>query len=154
GITTGTPNRRLRQALVVVQLALAIVLTASALALTRSVVALQTLPRGIRVDGIMTAQASLNDPRYADARRLVGAASTMVERLAASPGIADAALVNYAPLALIRVGVPIAVEGQPPPSPDHPWIARYWVATPGYFRLASIPLRAGRDFRSSDDATA
>jgi putative ABC transport system permease protein len=154
GVTTGATNRRLRQVLVVGELALAIVLTASALALTRSVVALQTLPRGVRADGVMTAQASLNGPRYADTRRLVQAASTMIDRLTASPGIADAALVNYAPLSLIRVGVPVTIEGQPPPSSDRPWIARYFVTSPNYFRLAGIPMRAGRDFTASDVAAS
>jgi putative ABC transport system permease protein len=152
GATAGLANRRLRQFLVVAELALAIVLGASALALTRSSLSLLRLERGVRVDGVMTAQTALNDHRYDDTRRLVQAATAMRDRLAASPGIVDAALVNYAPLGLIRVGVPVAIEGQPEPEPTHPRIARYWVATPNYFRTAGIPIRAGRDFLPSDDA--
>jgi putative ABC transport system permease protein len=153
GVTTGPSNRRLRQALIVGELTLSIVLTASAIALTRSALALRGLERGINVEHVMTAQVSLNDPRYADTGRLVRVASTMFDRLGSSPGIVAAALVNYPPLSLIRVGVPVSVEGQPPPAESQPWIARYWVTSPNYFRTTRIPILAGRDFAAADDAT-
>lgn len=152
GVTAGLSNRRLRHALVIGELALSIVLTASALALTRSALALHGLARGVTVDHVMTAQVSLNDPRYGDTRRLVGTASSMLDRLGASPGIAAAALVNYPPLSLIRVGVPVSIEGQPAPAAQ-PWIARYWVASPNYFHTVGIPILAGRDFTTADDDT-
>ncbi len=153
GVTTGVSNRRLRSALIVGELALTIVLTASALALTRSALALHGLTRGLAVEHLMTAQVSLNGPGYADSGRLVRAASTMLDRLGASPDIVTAALVNYPPVSLIRVGVPVSIEGQPPPAEGHPWIARYWVASPNYFRTAGIPILAGRDFTPVDDAS-
>jgi putative ABC transport system permease protein len=153
GVTAGLSNRRLRHALIVGELALSIVLTASALALTRSTLALHGLARGFAADHVMTGQVSLNDPRYADTGRLARVASTMLDRLSASPGIVAAALVNYPPVSLIRVGVPVSIEGVPPPAADQPWIARYWVAAPNYFRTAGIPILAGRDFAVLDDAT-
>ncbi|HXN23454.1 MAG TPA: ABC transporter permease [Candidatus Dormibacteraeota bacterium] len=152
GVTAGMPNRGLRHALIVGELALSIVLTASALALTRSALALHSFARGVTVDGVMTAQVALNDPRYADTERLVRVAASMLERLSTSPGIDAAALVNYPPLSVIRVGVPVTIEGQPPP-PGQLWIARYWVTAPGYFHTAGIRLLVGRDFTSADDRT-
>jgi predicted permease len=153
GVTVGVSNRRLRHALIVGELALSIVLTASAFALTRSALALHGLARGFSIDHVMTAQVSLNDPRYADTGRLVRVAATMLDRLGHSPGIAAAALVNYPPVSLIRVGVPVSIEGLPPPAADQPWIARYWVAAPDYFRTVGIPILVGRDFAPGDDAT-
>jgi predicted permease len=152
-VSAGVSNRRLRHALVVGELALAIVLTASALALTRSALALHGLARGVSVDGVMTAQVSLQGPNYDDTERLVRAATAMVDRLGVSQGIAAAALVNYPPMALIRVGVPVSIEGHPPPQADRPWIARYWIASPNYFHAVGIPIRVGRDFTAADDAT-
>jgi putative ABC transport system permease protein len=152
GVTAGMPNRGLRHALIVGELVLSIVLTASALALTRSALALHSLARGVAVDGVMTAQMALNDPQYADTERLVRVAASMLERLSTSPGIDAAALVNYPPLSVIRVGVPITIEGQDPP-PGQLWIARYWVVAPGYFHTAGIRLLVGRDFTSADDRT-
>src|SRR5262249_36197033 len=84
--------------------------------------------------------------------RLARAAATMVTRLRETGGIADAALVNYAPLATIRVGVPVTIEGIDPPPPDQRWIARYWTASPNYFRTVGIPILAGRDFTPADDS--
>ena len=152
GVTTGMPNRGLRHALIVGEVALSIVLTASALALTRSALALDSLARGVTVDGVMTAQVALNDPRYDNTERLVRVAASMLERLSTSPGIFAAALVNYPPLSLIRVGVPVIIEGQAPP-PGQLWIARYWVIAPDYFHTAGIRLLVGRDFTSADDRT-
>jgi putative ABC transport system permease protein len=152
GATAGVPHRRLRHALIVGELALAIVLTVSALALTRSAVSLHGLARGVAVDGVATAQIALNDPRYADADRMVRVTNAIVEKLRAAPIVEAAALVNYPPLSLIRVGVPVTIEGAPPPPGDQPWVARYFVTSPGYLRAAGIPLLAGRDFDAADVA--
>jgi putative ABC transport system permease protein len=152
-VAGGAASRRLRQALIVAELALAIVLTVSAATLTRSAIALHDLVRGVSVDGVMTAQFALNDSRYADPRLLVQTASAVLERLRRSPAVQSAALVNYAPLALIRVGTRVAVEGVPPPSADRPWVARYFVVSSDYFGAVGIPLIAGRDFGAADDRT-
>jgi putative ABC transport system permease protein len=152
GATAGVSHRRLRHALIVGELALAIVLTVSALALTRSAVSLHGLARGVAVDGVATAQVALNDPRYAAADRMIRATNAILEKLSATPVVEAAALVNYPPLSLIRVGVPVTVEGAAPPPGDQPWIARYFVTSPGYLRAAGIPLLAGRDFDTADDA--
>jgi len=151
GVTTAASNRRLGGALIVGELAVAIVLTVAAVALTRSAVTLHGLARGVSVDGVMTAQLALNDPRYADPDRMVRTTNAIVERLGQSPAVDVAALVNYVPLALIRVGVQLAVEGVPPPSADRPWIARYFVVSPEYFRAVGIDLVAGRLFTAADD---
>jgi putative ABC transport system permease protein len=151
GATTGASNRRLRGALIVGELALAIVLTVAAVALTRSAVRLHGLARGVSVNGVMTAQLALNDPRYDEPERMVRTTNAIIERLGQSPDVEVAALVNYVPLALIRVGVQVAVEGVPPPSADRPWIARDFIVSPDYFRAVGIDLVAGRGFTAADD---
>jgi predicted permease len=153
GVTGGVSNRRLRRALIVGELALSIVLAASALALTRSALALHGLARGVTVDRVMTAQVTLNDPQYADTGQLVRVTDAIVNRLGASPGVDAAALVNYLPLSLIRVGVPVTIEGYTPPPGGQLPIARYWVTGLNYFRTAGIPMVVGRDFTVADDAT-
>jgi putative ABC transport system permease protein len=146
-------SRRLRQALIVGELALSIVLAASALVVARSAWALNALPRGVTVDRVMTAQVALNDPQYADRTRMARVTNAIVERLRSSPGIRGAATVNYLPLALIRVGVRVDIEGFTPPA-GQPAVARYFVADPEYLRIAGIPLMAGRNFTAADDMNA
>jgi len=151
GVTTGVSNRRLRNTLIVAEVALAIVLAVAALALTRSAIALHDLERGVTIDGVMTAQLALNDPRYDDPDRMVKTTTAIVERLGRSPSIEVAALVNYVPLSAIGVATQVAIEGVPPPSADRPWIARYFVASPNYLRAVGIPIVTGRDFTAADD---
>jgi putative ABC transport system permease protein len=151
GTTVGLSHRRLRHALVATEVALAIVLAASAIALTRSATALHGLSRGMTVEGVMTAQVALNDPAYDDPRRLVDAANAIVRRLTASPEVGVATLVNYPPLAMIRVGVPVVAEGVAPAPEDGGPSVRYFVVAPDYFRATGISIPFGRDFRPSDD---
>ena len=66
--------------------------------------------------------------------RLVRTANAVIEKLSASPVVETAALVNYPPLSLIRVGVRLTIDGIPPPPSDRPWIARYFVTSPGFLR--------------------
>jgi len=150
-VAGGPSSRRLRQSLIVAELALAIVLTVAAVTLTRSAVALHDLARGVSVDGVMTAQLALNDPRYADPDLMVRTTGAIVERLRRSAVVEHAALVNYVPVALIRVGTKLDIEGAPPLSADRPWVARYFVVSPEYFATVGIPLVAGRDFTAADD---
>ena len=151
--SAGLSTRRLRQALIVAELALSIVLAASAAVVARSALALHDMARGIAIDGVMTAQVALNDPRYDDHARLVAATRAIADRLRTSPGIAGAAVINYLPLALIRMGTAIDVEGYTPPGNERP-ITRYFVVDPDYLPVAGIPLLAGRNFTAADDTSA
>jgi putative ABC transport system permease protein len=153
GVTAGVSNRRLRQALIIGEVALSIVLTVAAAALTVSAITLHDLERGVSVEGVMTAQVALNDPQYAEPERLVRTANAVIDKLSASPVVETAALVNYPPLSLIRVGVRLTIEGIPPPPGDRPWIARYFVTSPWYFRVVGVQMIAGRDFTAADDLT-
>ena len=57
---------RLRQALIVSEVALTVVLLAASGLLIRTLIHLQTLPAGFDPTGVMTAKASLDDARYHD----------------------------------------------------------------------------------------
>jgi len=149
----GVSTRRLRQALIVAELALSIVLAASAAVVARSALALHDMPRGVDVNGVMTAQVALNDPRYDDRERLVATTRAIADRLRVAPGIAGAAVINYLPLALIRMGIAMNVEGYTPSGQERP-VTRYFVIDPDYFGVAGIPIVAGRNFTAADDIGA
>src|SRR5262252_875674 len=150
GTTSGLANRQLRYILIVVEVALSVVLAASALALTRSALQLGHLPRGFVTDHVMIGEIALNDPKYEDSGRLVATAAAVEDRLRTSPGVSDAALVNYPPLSMIRVGVPVSIEGPDAVPPDRTPLARYFVVSPRYFQTLRIPVLFGRDFTEAD----
>jgi predicted permease len=132
--------------------ALSVVLGASALALTRSALNLDTLPRGFATDHVMIGEVALNAPEYEDAGKLVAVAGRVQDRLKTSPGVRDAALVNYPPLSMIRLGVPVSIEGTDATPPDRIPLARYFVVSPRFFQTLRIPLLFGRDFTDGDRA--
>ena len=149
GTTGGTPQRRLRGALVAVELALSIMLVTAAIELTRSALALNSMDRGVDESRVMTAQLALNAPEYADRRRLTAFADTVLDRLAAAPAIDSASLVNYPPLYIVGTGGPIAIEGQPAAPGSEP-LAQFWVVAPQYFSTVGLRVLGGRDFDRRD----
>jgi putative ABC transport system permease protein len=126
------------------------VLLTSAFELTRGSRQLDGMHRGIDVDRVMTAQLSLNGPRYEDARSLTLFADRLLPSLR-GPGVEAASLVNYAPLSLIGTSVPVAVEGHPVTAGQEP-TAQYWIVGPDYFATVGIRRLAGRDFSADDTA--
>jgi putative ABC transport system permease protein len=153
GTTAGTPQRRLRGALVAVELALSIVLVTAAIELTRSALALNRMDRGVDESRVMTAQLALNAPQYSDTRRLTAFADAVLDRLAAAPAIGLASLINYPPLYTVATGGPIAIEGQPAARGADP-IAQFWVVAPRYFSTVGLRVLSGRDFDRRDTRDA
>jgi putative ABC transport system permease protein len=149
GGTAGVSHRRLRAALVIGELALSIVLLASALELTAAALALNSMERGVDAHRVMTAQVSLNAPRYDDPTRLTQFADAALARLQSAAGIEAASLVNYPPLSIVGTSFPIAIAERAE-APGREPRALCWVVAPRYFATVGIPILAGRDFAPAD----
>jgi predicted permease len=148
-------GRRLKQGLVVAELALATVLLISAGLLVRSLVALLDVERGYRTDNVaaVTVQAWRYYPDLTQRELFVAEA---VERIAALPGVSAAGIGSALPLAA-EIGAnttPFAIEGLTLPQGDDLPVARATVVTSGYFGALGIPLIAGRPVRAGDDQDA
>jgi len=88
----GGDHLRLRQALIVSEMALTVVLLAASGLLIRSLIHLQTLPPGFNPTGVMTAKASLDDVRYHDPvafRKLLNESITAMQQI---PGVQNVAV--------------------------------------------------------------
>ena len=111
GVTGG--RRRLREMLVVAELALALVLLVGAGLLMNSFVKLQAVEPGFNPRNVLTMTTSL-----AGASQLVGSAreefyQQLSARLAALPGVESVSAINHLPLAGDRWGRALAIEGRP-----------------------------------------
>ena len=89
---TGGDHVRLRQALIVSEIALTAVLLAASGLLIRSLIHLQTLPPGFNPDGVMTARLSLDDARYHDAAAFRKLLSESISAMRRIPGVQQAAV--------------------------------------------------------------
>jgi putative ABC transport system permease protein len=155
GSGAGTATVRLRDALVVAEMAMAVVLMVCAGLLIRSFMKIVNRDPGVAVDRVVAAHESLPDARYpkaADANRFF---ERLTRELDAQPGIASAAATSYLPAGGggFGLGRVFLKEGQPEPPASTDYEANWNVITPGYFRTLGIPLVRGRTFTDRDTAS-
>ncbi len=150
GRGTSRGRRRLRETLVVAELALALVMLIGAGLLINSFLKLQAIDPGFNSRNVLTMTVSL-----AGASQYVGPAREafyrqLTDRLTALPGVESASAINHLPLAGDTWSTPMAIEGRPLPPPGQEIMVTYRVSRPDYLRTMGIPLRAGRDFTERD----
>jgi predicted permease len=139
---------RLRNALVVAEIALALVLLTGAGLLIRSSVALNGVDPGFDPRGVVAGRISLPETSHRTADEVTRAFQRIEERVAAVPGVASAALVSAAPLeggnsnGLVPEGRPLEIASA--------INSLMRVATPGYFETMRIELVRGRGFTAGD----
>jgi putative ABC transport system permease protein len=148
-------DRRVKQGLVVAELALATVLLISAGLLVRSLIALLDVERGYRTANVaaVTVQAW---GYYPDLNQRESFVDEAVERIAALPGVSAVGVGSALPLASDIGGntTPFAIEGSTLPQGDDLPVARVAIVTAGYFDALGIPLLEGRSVEASDDDDA
>ncbi len=150
----GRRAARLRDGLVVAQMALAIVLLTGAGLMLRSFGHLLRVDPGVDVEKVLAGRVVVPAARYAEPAQRAQFYERLIEALAASPGIEAAAATSYLPVGGrgFGLGRVFLLEGQaePPATTDHP--ALWNVVTPDYFRTLGIPILRGRAFTAQDTA--
>ncbi|MDX2152786.1 MAG: ABC transporter permease [Bryobacteraceae bacterium] len=102
---------RMRQALVVLEVALAVVLLAGATLLVRSLAALHAVDLGFPTDRVLTMRISLPASRYGEASRRVQFFDELTARVKALPGVVHVGI-NSGLHPLISYGFPVEVPGR------------------------------------------
>jgi putative ABC transport system permease protein len=154
GGTRVTHAPRLRQALVVTQVALTVILLCGAGLLARTLFALTSLDNGFDKHDVLTLEVSVSPRRYSEDQRVEFYRRT-IEQLRAIPGVEAAAGANSLPIiGSPRGGTIFHRFGTPKLPPSKSPAAMIRVVTPGYFRLLRIPVKRGREFSDADTASA
>lgn len=146
----GPVRRRLRDALVVVEVAVAIVLLTGAGLLVRSFMNLLRVDPGFQKEHVLALQVFL--PRGFKAEQATAFFDQSLEKIQQLPGVQAAAVVASPPFIDLETDVPFTVEGQTPPPKGNEPSAFYSEVSAGYLDAMGIPLRAGR-FVSNEDRT-
>ena len=143
---------RVRQALVVVQVAMTVVLLCGAGVLVRTLIALDGAPMGFDAHDVLTMRVAISPARYPDERPLDFYREALT-RLRALPGIESAAVAASLPMiGFPRGGTRFHELGAPErPRNELPSTVVRMVA-PGYFRTLRIPVLRGREFTDADNA--
>lgn len=149
----GTSRGRLRQSLVVAEIALTLVLLVGAGLLINSFVKLMRVNRGFDPTNVLSVNVTLPFSKYNDNTRTIAFVRQALERMSTIPGVVSAGATSTLPMS----GGPatsFVVEGRPPVNADREPIADIRSVDANYFRTLAIPLRAGRIFTERDAENA
>lgn len=151
GASAGRGARRLRDALVVGQVALAVAVAVAAGLLLRTFVALQRVELGFDAERLLVVQTALPPELLPDRPRQVALQEAMVARAAALPGVAGAAALPRPPFSAEGGWSAMYTgEGQTPEAQAANPQVGLEVVGPGYFRTLGVPLLGGRPFGAGD----
>jgi len=152
GRSGGFHRSRLRQLLMVTEVALAIVLLVGAGLLIRSFVKLLEVNPGYRAESMLTLRVSLPDLRYEQRTQRAAFYQDVLQRVSTLPGVESVGAINHLPLTDFQFLGWLRVPGRPQPQNNNQTGTPVGVVSQDYFRAMGIPLRAGRHFTERDNS--
>jgi putative ABC transport system permease protein len=146
GVSGGFRRGRLRDAVVVIEVALSLTLLVGAGLLMRSFVALREVHLGLQPDHVLVARLPLPKDRYKTADQIASFFRPLLLRLKAMPGIVDATETSTLP-PYGGINSDIEIPGKTHPEK---WTALYQLCSEGYFPVLKIQFLTGRAFTEAE----
>jgi len=140
---------RIRNALVVLQVAVCLVLTIGATLCLRSLLKARSMNPGFLVENRLAVELDLRMVGFADSHAKTFD-SQVLGRVQALPGVRSASFTNYLPLGFEAISQGSRIEGKPADETKNVEVGAMSVG-PGYFQTMGTPLLAGREFRWQDN---
>lgn len=142
--------RRIRELLVISEIAAAAVLVVGAGLLARSFAEMLSVDPGFDASHVLTAEVYVPRDRYPDAERRAVFFDGLMSRLSSVPGVEAVGGVWNAPMNDAVTNTTVTVEGRPRPEPGREPLGEFRLATGGYFEALRIPVLRGRVFDETD----
>jgi predicted permease len=149
--TGGRRSTRLRQALVITEMAVCMLLLIAAGLLIQTFIKMRAVDLGFNPEGVLTARMSLQGERYAQMADLNRFFTQGLERLQRLPGVQSAAVVSGVP---VEFGLNLNVDILDGPEKLEDQLTDWRYASLNYFDTMGIPIVAGRGFDDRDRAGA
>ena len=143
-------HRRLRQALVVAEIALAVVLLVGAGLTLRSLARVRGTHPGFGSDNVLTGRVALPDSKYPESSARTRFFQEVQRRLSALPGVQSVGTISFLPLSGGGAGTGFTIVGQPAPAPGQGPVTDVRVVDNGFFDAMRIPLTRGRLFTARE----
>ncbi len=151
--TTGG-GARLRQGLVILEVALALVVLTGAGLMIQSMARLLNVTPGFDPDNLLVLSMSLpQENLYYGPPGHPQFARELKQQVGSIPGVVSVSAVSHMPIAGGSAGRGITIEGQPDPGNNQPG-GKYTVICPDYFRTMGIKQISGREFTEQDSLGA
>ena len=153
--SVGVAQQRLRNTLVISEVALSLVLLAGAGLMIKSFWRLQQVDPGFDPNNLLSIEVTLPEAKYQEPARRSAFFSDALARIAALPGVKAAEVISSPPLSGRRNINVFPIEGRPEPKTiaDAP-LADFRIISPDYFRTMGIAQVQGRAFENTDEATS
>jgi putative ABC transport system permease protein len=145
--------RRSRDLLVIVEVALTLVLLSTAGLVLKSFANARNLGLGFDPHLLLSVRVDLPEPSYSDAKKLLNFDEALMLKLAALPGVQNAALAANPPL-MTGWQTSFLPEGMAEPEPGKFPSVEMAVVTDAYFHTMKTPLLRGRAFDTRDTKDA
>jgi putative ABC transport system permease protein len=148
----GSGGHRLRDALVISEVALAIVLLTGAALMIRSLENLYHLDPGFRADHVLVMRTPLPRQKYEAFAARAAFYEQVLERVEGLPGVVAAGYTTWVPLTNAGGATGITIEGKPEPAPADVLVPNIRIISRDYTRALRMKLMEGRLFESRDAA--
>jgi putative ABC transport system permease protein len=144
-------GRLLRESMIAAEVAASLILVIGAGLLVRSFIRLEHADPGFRPEHLLTAQIALPVTLYTQPAQRVAFQGSLLERVAALPGVKSVAATEYIPFVSGPARGPFEIIGHPrdrsAPSP----VVVQSRTSAGYFETMGIPFLRGRGITPADD---
>jgi len=153
--TSGLGQQRLRNTLVVSEVALSLLLLAGAGLMIKSFWQLQQVNPGFDPNNLLSVEVTLPETKYEETSRRSDFFNQALAKISALPGVKSAELISSPPLSGRRNVNVFPIEGRPEPKGiSDAALADFRIISPEYFRTMGIALDQGRFFEDSDQANS
>jgi predicted permease len=145
-------SHRVRNAMVIGEIAAALSLLLSTMTLVQDLRRLQDVQPGFQPDGVFQARVSIPST-YRSPDDVVRFYEQLSERIAATPGVEQVGMISVAPLTALLATIPFTVDGQSPTERNRP-SANLRIMTPAYLTTVGTHIVHGRSFAETDRSNA
>src|SRR5580692_4862536 len=146
----GSGSQRLRDALVICEVALAIVLLAGGALMIRSLQNLYHLDPGFRADHVLVTHTPLPDQKYKAFARRTAFYDQVLAKVESLPGVVAAGYTTWIPLTNAGGAMGVTLEGKPEPAPGQARIPNVRIISKDYAAALGMKLIEGRLFEQDD----
>jgi putative ABC transport system permease protein len=150
GSSGGAAGIRVRNLLVVSEIALSLLLLVGAGLLIRSFIRLQQFELGFNPNNLLTMRVQLPGSKYRESKQVTTFYQQLLERIEAVPGVQSAGAISTIFLDDTPNSTNFTIEGKPVMTGAESIEVPFDAVSPAYFKVMGIPLLRGREFDNRD----
>jgi predicted permease len=152
--TLGANRHRIRNTLIIGQVAISFVLLIAAGLAIRSALEMQKVDPGFKADHVLSLSINMPFTKYPTGVEIANFYRELYQRLGTLPGVVSAGSANSVPLTGGGFTPTLQIEGHPTPPNQPAPRADLPVANRTYFKTLGIPVLRGRTFLETDNSQA